>query len=555
MNPFLVQKYGQEAINNGYVSPEVPVVIRDEERASYIMRNIDTFKFSPGAERAKNEIVNNFSIRSAGETATLIPAFYANLNEREVEALKSSEYVVSVDRMNTDEKASTFSAYYDYTLSGEIVPWGKQAINADDSISVANYFYIIDSKISGSALYSEANIVSTDGDGTSTDHAASVISLATAKSNFAKIRGINPGQPVVHLGTTLTEPNLLNKLNTVALMSEQLGQFSTLNLSFNTNPGYANSYNHNTPIGRAIRKASGRLLIVQSAGNFNGNACLHAYNNHYGTSDPNDGILVVGGTDRFGDRFPYTFNPSPFGAVDRSNYGACVEVWAPGSEMTTMVDNGTLGAYTGTSFAAPLVAAVAGRYGDTSTRPIEREAYVRNGMSFTGKYEGAPGSNLPIYLVRYTAPSSHNISKRLPIVGAYSISNPNSSLGTTNLASLFDQKFYDDTYYWNAGSTWGGVVLDLGSKRQLSGVRVMLRSSASNLEQLDFAIHGADSISVLAPNVVAMLNNPIAYRSFFDQYDFVPYYIPLSGNYRYVMVEANNQGSWLAFSEVEIYGN
>ena len=39
-----------------------------------------------------------------------------------------------------------------------------------------------------------------------------------------------------------------------------------------------------------------------------------------------------------------------------------------------------------------------------------------------------------------------------------------------------------------------------------------------------------------------------------DQFDLTPYYIPASGNYRYIMLEAANMASWLSYSEVEVYG-
>ena len=39
-----------------------------------------------------------------------------------------------------------------------------------------------------------------------------------------------------------------------------------------------------------------------------------------------------------------------------------------------------------------------------------------------------------------------------------------------------------------------------------------------------------------------------------DQFDLTPYYIPASGNYRYIMLEAANMALWLSYSEVEVYG-
>jgi len=455
MNPFEVQKHEQAAIDAGYVRPQVPAIIRPEEASDYIMRNLDAFSYSPGVERVKSDLAQEFALRRPPRTAMQIPAFFSLLNAREVADLRESEKVVSVTRIDAEERRSLeFSAYYDYTMAGETIPWGKQAVNADDDITTGNRFYIIDTKWSSTALSGEINLVSTNGTGYNyPDHVAAVLSIAAGNKNWSKIRGINPWQPVVHLGTDLSDADLIDKINTISSMAEWDNQFSTLNLSMNQGDLYYPSmFGHNQDFGNAIRRATGRLLVVQSAGNNDANACLRSFNyNSIGeNSRANDGVLVVGGTDRFGNRYPQTPNPPPFASEPRSNYGPCVEVWAPGSEMTTTLANGNLTTATGTSFAAPIVAALAGRYGSTATRPIEREAYIRSNMMFTGKYEQGNGSNLPIYQARYVPPTYGSIPHKLPVAAVYSQTNQN------NLHKLVDEKFYDGID-WNAGANWGSM--------------------------------------------------------------------------------------------------
>ena len=82
----------------------------------------------------------------------------------------------------------------------------------------------------------------------------------------------------------------------------------------------------------------------------------------------------------------------------------------------------------------------------------------------------------------------------------------------------------------------------------------MMRSSA-NGGALNFAVHGGNAINITGPASAVIANNPIAYKNTNDQFDLVPYYIPLNGNYRYLMLEANNTASWLSYSEIEVYGN
>jgi len=542
MNPFEVQKHEQAAIDAGYVRPQVPVILKPEQVSEYITRNMDAFNYSPGVEKVKAELVKQFSLRNPAETAMQMPAFFARLDAHEVENLSGSERVVSVTRIDdADMPDLEFSAYYDYTVAGEVVPWGKQAVNADDGITVSNRFYIIDTKWDAPALSSEINLVSTNGYGANPpDHSASVLSIATAKANSAKIRGINPGQIVSHRGTDLSYADLINQIATISSVAEWDNQFSTLNISISQrNPSTPSMFGYNQIVGNAIRRASGRLLVVQSAGNKDDNACKYVfgYTSIGGSAKENDGVLVVGGTDRFGNRYP---------GFGRSNYGPCVEVWAPGHEMTTTLANGNLTSATGTSFAAPIVAALAGRYGSTATRPIEREAYIRNNMMFTGKYEQGSGSNLPIYQARYVPPAYGSIPHKLPVVAVYSQTNQN------NLHKLVDEKFYDGMD-WNAGTHWGSIVLDLGSQKNVKGIRVMIRSS-SNGGVLNFAAHGGNTINITGPGKAVIPDNPIAWLNTTDQYDLVPYYIPLSGNWRYVMLQAHNIPSWLSYSEVEVYG-
>ncbi len=110
-------------------------------------------------------------------------------------------------------------------------------------------------------------------------------------------------------------------------------------------------------------------LIVQSAGNDFEPACNHAYDgNSGGTPNPSDGIIVVGGINESGQSVPQgTYNPLPGGG---SNYGVCVEMWAPSTNIISTWTNNTQPPFgtstpykslSGTSMAAPHVAGLAAR--------------------------------------------------------------------------------------------------------------------------------------------------------------------------------------------------
>ncbi len=568
LNPFVVQQQElqeqEKARAQGMSAPQAqaPVVLNEREKSRYLVRQWERQQASPAVEAVKDNVLKLVSSAKRGsargyagsstQNSPLIPAFYAYLDKNDVEVIKNSGYAVSVDPVDTGKSNFVFSSYYDQNIGGEIIPWGKQAVNANDSISTNNPFYVVDAKFNNNALANEINFsyTNTSERSENKNHPAHVVSLAAAKMNSSKIRGINPGQPVAYFGTDLNRYAIADNIHNAASFSEWNNHFATLSFSinYNVNNQLENPINHNAIVGRALRRASARLFVAQSAGNFDKDACLNAYN-YNAAPEYNDGIMVVGGTNRFGQRYTATTNPAIWSSEDKitnvggSNFGACVEAWAPAHEMTSTLHDGTVATITGTSFAAPIVAALAGRYGDQSTRPLEREAYIRASLSPTGSYEAAPGSNRPIQLARYTAPWQHNIPRRLPVSAVYSRTS------TANLNRLVDGKFYDGIF-WNANANWGSVVLDLGYPRDLTGIRMMIRSSADG-GQINFAVHGGNT---LAPGGTTIAPNPIAYWNFFDQYDLIPYYIALSGKHRYVMLEGNNFNSWLAYSEIEVYG-
>ena len=499
LNPFLVQKYEQKAVDAGYVRPDAWGIKDEDERFAYVMNKINEFKYSPGIEQARNELINDFKITSYDKELQTIPVLYANLTDAQVKSLRNSDRVVSVDEIK-EGKNFIFSTYYDYITNNETVPWAKREVNADDSLTSTMRFYIVDSYLyaplltnpwpGAPASTSEFNLVSTDSGSNPGDHAPTVLSVATARSNAERIRGINPGQPIVHLGLGLysNSGDIEQKINLITSMSEWVNQFSTLNLSLNAEYSSDNSFWQDADVGRAIRRASSRFLVVQSAGNQDDNACGHAFSPADGQAHADDGIMVIGGTDRYGARFPSSSNPAPYNASSamRSNYGKCIDAWAPGHQMTTTRPDGSLVSLSGTSYSAPIVAALAGRYGTTTTRPIERETYIRESLYSTGQYEYGYNSNELIKIAKYTDPVYHSIPKRLPVSGVYSMTN------VVNRNFVVDQKFFND--FWNAGSNSGSIVLDLGYSRNVRGLRVMIRSSAQ-MGRFDFFVYGSDSIT------------------------------------------------------------
>jgi subtilisin family serine protease len=145
-------------------------------------------------------------------------------------------------------------------------------------------------------------------------------------------------------------------------------------------------------------------FVVQAAGNQQQDACQYAY----GDPSPNDGIMVIGGVTSTGaaawDTANGGFNNNqPYaGNEPGSNFGRCVEAWAPSQKIWmpwgpapgNQIDGITYnnyGAVSGTSFAAPHVTAIAAHImmtqGIVSSTALETA--VRNTLYTTGQTDGA----------------------------------------------------------------------------------------------------------------------------------------------------------------------
>ncbi len=194
----------------------------------------------------KQEISQKYALQKVQETAGTAPAFYATLSESELQALTESPEVVTIYPIDQKNDSFVFSLTNDYSSQGEIIPWAKQQVLADDNISSAVNFYIIDGYFNNANLGNEINLAYTNGGGDpgnpnstpgGAPHASSVLSIAAAQRNWSKIRGINPGQPVVHYGIVLSQAQIHDSLATISSMAEWANQFSTLNFSINEPDG------------------------------------------------------------------------------------------------------------------------------------------------------------------------------------------------------------------------------------------------------------------------------------------------------------------------------
>ncbi len=104
-----------------------------------------------------------------------------------------------------------------------------------------------------------------------------------------------------------------------------------------------------TALDDAVRKsASNGYLYMVAAGNSGANACN--YSPARAGAGTNNGIVTIAATD--------SANKEP----SWSNYGSCVDIWAPGVSIQSTYNNGGAAAMSGTSMASPHVAGAGALY-------------------------------------------------------------------------------------------------------------------------------------------------------------------------------------------------
>ncbi|WP_298432568.1 S8 family serine peptidase [Ottowia sp.] len=378
-------------------------------------------------------------------------------------------------------------------------------------------------------------------------HAAHVAGVVASMNNNFLLRGINPGQVLSVYGGSTSDSGVMDRFNQITAYSELSYEWGVINISINHGPlaPSANPYEFSNDIGRSMAIASNTNLITQAAGNNNGDACNYGYSFN-GSSLAFDGIVVTGGHDLNGARAiddTVVFNNYGIsGPVPGSNSGPCIDLWAPSRQITSLRYNTNLTqVLSGTSFSAPIAGAIASRYGNNQTRPVERESFLRAYAQHTGYYDA---TSRPILSVKWSTGST-GVLKRYALSGVWSPQN------TTNINNLKDGSYQG---IWNAMGNTGTVVIDLGQNRNVRLIRVTPRSSivtiANGIYPIYFSIAPTSSGTSTAPTG--------AYQggSTPKHFDRTPISIALDSpiNSRYLILNGHNYGSWLAYSEIEVYG-
>ena len=485
-------------------------------------------------------------------TSWIAPSLTAYLTEAQLQALDADPRVDKIELVRGLEpgRSNDFSSsppWADILTGGEEVTYGKVATDTNDTVTPTISVYDVDAGTNTNVMSHQdldAGFITNPSTGTSNCtgsevHTGAVASVLSGEhGNSLGVKGVNNKGPIVEVPKGCDTTQLPTALDWVVADMEAKGITGVINLSAN-----GAGYTDGTSVAQMMRKAAARALVVQSAGNQNTLAC----NNAFGPAIDGDGILVVGGVDQNGQR-PTTFDEHevPGGVnLPGSNYGGCVEVWAPAQLIWVDYPDGSTTTnrlrWSGTSFAAPHVAAMAARYGTSTTNPVIREAFIRSKLFATGFTDG---SGLNIKVPSYTQTSLFTIPSKLT-PSTVTVSSTNG----TNVASHATDGNYLTTM-WNSGvqpsypTTQPYIQFDLGSTKTLYSMRFVPAQTPSGTSTHDVYIGNTDPPTTLAGTIT---------RNIMDGETMSMNLIGKSA--RYVRLVTHSSPSWAAYYEVEVFGN
>ncbi|HEV8385120.1 MAG TPA: S8 family serine peptidase [Candidatus Acidoferrales bacterium] len=251
---------------------------------------------------------------------------------------------VQIQALERNPLVSYVEADGEMSISTQVLPWGINRINADISSTLAGngsgsvsnvHVYIIDT--GSDATHPDLNVINhvNFANGPNKDcngHGTHVSGTVAARDNTIDVVGVAPGAPITGVkvlgcGGSGTTSGVIKGVDWVTANAIKP---AIANMSLG---GGASSALDNA----VINSANSGVFYSLAAGNSSANAC----NSSPARAGTTNGVMTVAATDS-ADR-----------EASFSNFGPCVDLWAPGVSVLSTKNGGGTTTLSGTSMASP----------------------------------------------------------------------------------------------------------------------------------------------------------------------------------------------------------
>jgi subtilisin family serine protease len=286
----------------------------------------------------------------------------------------------AVAALQADENVAYVEPDGEVSADAQTLPWGIDAIDADVSSTLAGNgsgvvsnvnVYVVDT--GADALHTDLNVVghvNFAGGKNNKDcngHGTHVAGTIAAEDNAQDVVGVAPGAPITGVkvlgcngsGTTS------GVIKGVDWVTANAVKPAIANMSLGGSASQA--------LDDAVRRsAASGVVYALAAGNSGANACNQSPARAGGGTS--NGIVTTAAVD------------SSFGEASWSNYGSCVDIWAPGVSILSTRLNGGTTTMSGTSMASPHTGGAAALYlsSHTGASPSDVEAQLKSDAKSTG---------------------------------------------------------------------------------------------------------------------------------------------------------------------------
>jgi aqualysin 1 len=299
-------------------------------------------------------------------------------------ALKGFSAVIPnehVGTMRADERVAYIEPDKTTYPEAQTLPWGIDRVEADLSSTKAGNgtgtvsnvnVYIIDTGIYRHTDLNVVGHVNFTRDGKNTDcngHGTHVAGIAAAKDNARGVVGVAPGAPltgvkIISCAGTGAASTLIEGVDWVTAHAKKPA-IANMSVGLGGNPSQS--------LDDAVRKSAKSGVFYSLAAGNKGESICGGSPARTGAGIDN-GIMTVAATDELDQETSW------------SNYGSCVDFWAPGARILSTKMGGGTTTMGGTSMAAPHVGGGGALYLSKNTKasPTSVEAALKDGAASPG---------------------------------------------------------------------------------------------------------------------------------------------------------------------------